>query len=60
MQEPTTFDLDEIELVLLDAVEARATSYHRVGYAWEAMKRCGHIPQHEVRFNELREKLIGT
>ena len=57
MKEPVTFDLDEIEAVLLDAAIAQSSGYHRLGYAWNALKRCGHQPSNEKRFQEALGKL---
>ncbi len=59
MKQPATFDLDEIEFALIEAVEAGATTYHRAGYTWEALKRCGHAPLYEKKFTDAREKLLA-
>jgi hypothetical protein len=59
MKSPVTFDLDEIEFALVDAATAQSSAYHRLGYAWEALKRCGHQPSREKEFEAAREKMIS-
>ena len=58
---PATWDLEEVERALLHAAQRQEPSYHGLGYAWEALKRAGHVPDpaSERAFQEARNALIS-
>ncbi len=60
--DPATFDLDEIEKALMRSAMGVSPGYHTLGYAWEALKRCGHspAPENEKAFEKARSALISN